>query len=615
MPEVLHDPKFEALVDHLKRTRGFDFSGYKRSSLVRRVQKRMREVEMDDFVEYMDYLQVHPEEFRQLFNTILINVTSFFRDPQAWMYMRDEIIPQIISSHNKQIRIWSAACASGEEAYTLAILFAEALGAEKFRERVKIYATDADEQVLSIARQATYPTKSIDKVPAEYRDKYFQIGDRKSTFRADFRRSIIFGCHDLVQDPPISRLDLVVCRNTLMYFNTETQARVLARLHFALAEHGFLFLGKAEMLLTHADLFSQTDLKHRVFVKTPQLNARDRLLTMIQAGDTEFAQDFNKSQKLREASMDSSLVSQIVVDHAGFLVLANRSARHLFNLTEHDVGRPLQDLEISYRPVELRSLIEQAYSEQQTIKLPKVERPLPNQQMQYLELEISPLYQNGGSQPLGASISFVDVTPFFSLQQKLEISNKGLEAANQELQSAHEELETTNEELQSTNEELETTNEELQSTNEELETMNEELQSTNEELETMNSELKVLTDELNSTNSFLHSVLSSMNAAVIALDTGFKILIWNQIAQELWGLTAEEVVGESIWGLDFGLPISSIKEKLVTFLHDVGSIMEFHVEALNRRGKDIECTIVVTRLSRANKTNRGLLLTIHHELK
>lgn len=615
MTEVIHDPKFEALVDHLKRTRGFDFSGYKRSSLIRRVRKRMREVEMSDFVDYMDYLQVHPEEFRLLFNTILINVTSFFRDPAAWQYMRDCIVPQIIAnrSGNEQIRIWSAACASGEEAYSLAILFAEALGPDEFRERVKIYATDADEAILREARQACYPLRALDRVPEELREKYFSITESKCTFKPDYRRAVIFGCHDLVQDPPISKLDLVVCRNALMYFNTETQARVLARLHFSLVNEGYLFLGKAEMLLTHSELFLQTDLKHRVFVKTPRANARERLVSMIHLGAVEVS-DEHKSHRLREGSIDSSRISQIVVDTSGILVIANKSARELFGLAETDIGKPLQDLEISYRPVELRSLIEQAYKDQIKIKVNKIERVLADSQAQYLELELTPIY-DGSAQALGVNISFSDVTLFHILQSQLEQSNQDLGSANQELQSAHEELETTNEELQSTNEELETTNEELQSTNEELETMNEELQSTNEELETMNSELKMLTDELNSTNSFLHSVLSSMNSAVVALDVNFKILIWNNVAHELWGLSADEVVGESFWGLDIGLPIAALREGLETFMHNGASIFEMQTEAVNRRGKDVECNLVVTRLSRANRINRGILMIIQTAAK
>ncbi len=266
--------QFEALLDYLKRSRGFDFIGYKRSSLMRRVLKRMQMVGIEDYGDYHDHLKVHPEEFAHLFNTILINVTAFFRDDAAWEYLAQNIVPKILAEKKAgdPVRVWSAGCASGEEAYTVAMLLAEAMGAEAFHQRVKIYATDVDEEALTQARQAGYTDENLQPVPAELRDKYFELSGDRYVFHTDLRRSIIFGRHDLVQDAPISRLDLLVCRNVLMYFNAETQARILARLHFALNDVGFLFLGKAEMLLTHANLFNPTDLKHRIFTKASKVN-------------------------------------------------------------------------------------------------------------------------------------------------------------------------------------------------------------------------------------------------------------------------------------------------------------------------------------------------------
>jgi two-component system CheB/CheR fusion protein len=269
--------QLEALLDYLKRSRGFDFIGYKRSSLMRRVLKRMQMVGIEDYGDYLDYLEVHPEEFAQLFNTILINVTAFFRDEVAWEYLTQYIIPKILAEKKAgdPVRVWSAGCASGEEAYTVAMLLTEALGSEAFRQRVKIYATDVDEEALAQARQAGYTDKDLQPIPAELRDKYFELAGNRYVFHNDLRRSIIFRQHDLVQDAPIPRLDLLVCRNVLMYFNAETQARILACLHFALNDTGFLFLGRAEMLLTHANLFNPADLKYRIFTKAPKVNLRD----------------------------------------------------------------------------------------------------------------------------------------------------------------------------------------------------------------------------------------------------------------------------------------------------------------------------------------------------
>lgn len=260
---------FESLLDYLKRGRGSDFTGYKRQSLIRRVLRRMQVVGISTFPEYQDYLEVHPEEFADLFNTILINVTSFFRDKEAWDYLAAEILPKIMESTkgNEIIRIWSAGCASGEEAFSIAMLMMEALGEEKFRSKVKIFATDIDEAAFVQARTAVYASRDIEPVPLELRDKYFQISGGAYIFRPDLRRSIIFGSHNLIRDGPISHLDLLICRNTLMYFNAETQEKVLNRFCSALKDTGYLFLGRAELLLTHTNLIKPFNLKHRIFAK------------------------------------------------------------------------------------------------------------------------------------------------------------------------------------------------------------------------------------------------------------------------------------------------------------------------------------------------------------
>jgi two-component system, chemotaxis family, CheB/CheR fusion protein len=276
------DPEFENLLVYLRESRGFDFTGYKRATLMRRVRKQMQLLNIESFGDYLDYLEVYPEEFNHLFNTILINVTAFFRDISAWECLSEQVLPNLVKGkkNSDQIRIWSAGCASGEEAYTLAMLIAEMLGVEEFRQRVKIYATDLDEEALNQARQAAYSAKDIQTVPPELRQKYFEPLGNRYVFRQDLRRSVIFGRHDLLQDAPISRLDLLVCRNVLMYFNSETQGRIMARFHFALNDPGYLFLGKAEMLLMHSNIFVPLDLRNRIFTKVSAVNTRDRLLIM-----------------------------------------------------------------------------------------------------------------------------------------------------------------------------------------------------------------------------------------------------------------------------------------------------------------------------------------------
>src|SRR5262245_61263098 len=217
MSAELEENNAEALLDHLSRSRGFDFTGYKRSSLLRRIQKRMQIVGTSSYGDYIAHLEANPDEFGLLFNTILINVTSFFRDPEAWGYLSRAILTRVLADTRPDgvIRAWSAGCASGQEAYTLAMIVAARIGIEQCRRRPKSYASDVDEDALNEARHATYNATQIQDVPPELVTRYFERAEDRYTFHKDLRRAIIFGRHDLVQDAPISRVNLIVCRNTL----------------------------------------------------------------------------------------------------------------------------------------------------------------------------------------------------------------------------------------------------------------------------------------------------------------------------------------------------------------------------------------------------------------
>jgi len=601
--------EFDALLDYLKRSRGFDFTGYKRASLTRRVHKRMQAVGVKTYSEFAQLLEQNPAEFDQLCNTVLINVTAFFRDGVPWDALASTIVPRILESKGPEepIRVWSAGCASGEEAYTLAIVLAEALGPEAFRSRVKIYATDVDEQALTFARHAAYDAKQLEGVPPELVEKYFERHDSRYTFRKDLRRLVIFGRNDLVQDAPISRIDLLVCRNTLMYFNAATQAKILARFHFALSDAGCLFLGRAETLLAHSEFFAPVDLKRRIFTKVPKTNYRNRLLPMAANQDELAPEESPRDGRLRDASWDVSPLAQIVIDAKGRLVTANERARTLFNLGAPDLGRPFQDLELSYRPTDLRSIIDQASAGRKPLVVRSVEWLLRGGEVRWIDVHATPLYTAG--QVIGVALSFDDVTAFQHLHRELEKSNSELEGAYEELQSTNEELETTNEELQSTVEELETTNEELQSTNEELETMNEELQSTNEELTTINDELRRRSDELNDVNDFMEAVLGSLRGGVVVLDTELRIEVWNEKATDLWGVRDDEVRGMHFMMVDIGLPVQALAKPIRACLSGEVESETLSLEAINRRGKPITCEVTCTPMRRANGDDvRGVIV-------
>jgi two-component system, chemotaxis family, CheB/CheR fusion protein len=600
------EERVEVLLDYLKATRGFDFTAYKRSSLMRRIQKRLQVVSTGSYEEYPSYLETHPEEFGLLFNTILINVTSFFRDPEAWAFLSSQIVPRVIASGRSDagIRVWSPGCASGEEAYTLAMVFAEQLGVEQFRRRVKIYASDLDEDALMQARHATYTPAQVQDIPPELLSKYFERVDDRYLFHKDVRGSIIFGRHDLVQDAPISRVNLLACRNTLMYFTRETQAKVLNRFHFALRNGGYLFMGRAELLLTHGELFTPVELKWRVFTKTVTPNVRDVVPLPEREED---GSTMPNDDRLQVLSLETDPIARVAVRVDGILSFANSRARSLFRLSPHDIGKRLQDLEMSYRPIELRALIQDAMTQRRPVSRRDISWPTEGGEQRILDLEVTPL-ADGAGDTLGVQISFNDVSRYRRLQEELERSKNELETAYEELQSSNEELETTNEELQSTNEELETTNEELQSTNEELETMNEELQSTNEELETTNTELRMRSDELNTANGFMASILSGLEVAVVVVDPKLQVLAWNHRAEDLWGLRASEVQGRHLMNVDIGLPVEQLRQPVRAVLAGETARAELTLECRNRRGRSIRCPIQCTPLTSGSGEMLGAIL-------
>ncbi len=382
-----------------------------------------------------------------------------------------------------------------------------------------------------------------------------------------------------------------------MYFNVETQSQVIDRFHFALREGGYLFLGKAEMLLSDGDRFEVVSMRQRIFRRRPGA-AVPRYQTgpiRLDVVGTPEVRDVSRKRQLRDLALEAAPFGAIGVDADGVVVLINTQMRTLFGMSSRDLGRPFHDLEISYRPVELRSLIERAQAEHRVVRVNSAERRPAEGDTQYLDIQIHPLWSSDGLSA-GVMLLFTDTTISTRLQMEVKRSREELDTAHEELQSTNEELETTNEELQSSIEELETTNEELQSTNEELETTNEELQSGNEELETMNEEMRLRTAELDEARIFLEGVLSSVAAGVVVLDSELMVRSWNRGAEELWGLRAEEVRNQAFFSLDFGLPIANLRDMVQQCLITRRRTGPVQVAAINRIGRSITCVITCSPL-------------------
>ena len=300
--------------------------------------------------------------------------------------------------------------------------------------------------------------------------------------------------------------------------------------------------------------------------------------------------------RLRDASADISPVAELLVDNKGNVVQINGQLRSVFGLSSRDLGRPVQDLELSYRPFELRSCIERAYAERRPIAHFDGAWKGPAGQPMYFDLLVVPVPDTDGAF-LGCNCIFTDVTRAHRLQEEVQRTHQELETALEELQSSNEELETTNEELQSTVEELETTNEELQSTNEELETMNEELQSTNQELQTINEEARERGEQLGHLNTFLEAILTSLRGGVVMLDRDLHIQKWSRKAEDLWGLRPEEAQSRNFLNLDIGLPVDQLKGPIRACLSNDTEFTQVVLDATNRRGKPMQVKVTCTQLA------------------
>lgn len=523
------------LLQELAEQRNFDFRGYKKTTLERRFRRRMFQLSLGGYAEYGEYIRKHPDEINELLNTLLINVTEFFRDPPAWEILRHEILPSLLKKIKPgySFRVWSAGCASGKEPYSVAILLAEHFGQAIQDYDVKIYATDIDEDALNGARRGEYSIDAVRRVRPEWRDKYFQ-GKGLLRVNREIRRLVIFGRSNLAHDAPISHVNLLVCRNLLIYFDSDLQKQILSRLHYALEPGGVLFLGKSESQLTNSRLFQRLNSRWRIFQRITNTVAAldDRSESQPDTGQ-QMPDETDRSRRDLEAArqqqrylLETLRIGVISLTADDVVVQNNVSALSLCGLPlVHIGGKRLADTDLFIRIPDLASQLQATRANNESSRFQSHIKTGSEDKL--IEVTVRPVLDEKG-QRSGTLIYIEDQT----VQEKLQSTVEELESTSEELQSANEELETTNEELLSTNEELETTNEELQSTNEELETTNEELQSLNEELETTNQELEERTKELDQVNSVYAQTLEKDPLACDAGESGipYRILERNGAA-------------------------------------------------------------------------------------
>ena len=544
----------------LRRETGHDFRRYKQSTLVRRVRRRMSESNAASIYAYVESLSNDPQEVEQLFRDLLISVTHFFRDPEAFALLADKVVPRLFEGKDEDgfVRVWVAGCATGEEAYSLAMLLREHAAKLGKPPQVQVFATDIDSQALEAARQAIYPEAVAAQISRERLDRFFVRHGNMYQVSREIRDTCLFSLHNLIADPPFSRLDLVSCRNVLIYLESELQKKIVALFHYALRPGGFLFLGPSEMVAGQPELFRTLDKKHRLFqsrdtVTRPPfsfplsergrlgLRATEDLQRRAVPRQVEVARTF-------EAVLLESYAPACVVVHEGgeIIYFSPRTGRYL----EAPSGTPTVNV-IDMARKGLRLDVRTALHKAVTSRVPVVHDSVAFEldgQTQRVNVIVRPMPELGEDSGLFMIVFQDVVVPAGDPQPEIEPGaivaddpivrrlEAELRATKDHLQATLEELESSNEELVSSNEELLSMNEELQSANEELQTSKEELQSVNEELETVNAELKKKLEELDRANGDLQNLFQSTRIATVFVDRELRIKKFTPAAVEVFRL-------------------------------------------------------------------------------
>jgi two-component system CheB/CheR fusion protein len=586
---------YQAIYVILHKQLGHDFSGYKEKSFPRRVRHRMQVLQVTSLQNYVTRLRDEPEEVTLLFRDLLIGVTNFFRDPGAFEVLEKSIIPELFKDKGAgdNVRIWVPGCATGEEVYSIAILLREHMNTLRVSPKVQVFATDIDDHALVVARTGRYPEPLLENVSKTRLKRFFNGDDVSYAVNKDIRDLCIFSSHSVIKDPPFSRIDLISCRNLLIYFGTEFQARVLPVFHFALKPRGYLFLGTAENVSQFSDLFSPIDKKQRIFQRRDHVTSPLQLSTFTPSGrELPTLTDIRRSHGGMASNLRHIVENRVLERFAPAHVVVNREGDILHysartgRYLEPAPGLPNRQLIAMARRglrLDLRNALREATQTRRPAMRGRVSVELDDR-TQLVDITVEPLGDHERD-PLFL-VLFADVsapvTPNDLPPRDDNIRDHGSQHLEQELrdtrerlQATIEEYESAVEELKSSNEELQSMNEELQSTNEELETSKEELQSVNEELQTVNSELNVKVDEVDRANSDLRNVFDSTQIATIFLDHNLVIRTFTPAVAGIFNLISS----------DRGRPLTDIVSHLAdtgTLKRDIQSVLE-HGQAIERR--------------------------------
>lgn len=576
-------PALNGILEEIRLRHSHDFRSYKKSTLLRRLDRRMSLHGLSTLQEYLELAQREPTELDRLVDDLMIGVTSFFRESEAFDTLQREVVPYLAraAAEDRTIRVWVPGCSTGEEAYSLAILLNEQLDQDKLDKcKVQLFATDIDENALETARAGLYSARAVQAIPAPLLRKYFvQQGEHYQVSKR-IRECVLFAMQNLVTHPPFSRLELISCRNLLIYLDPLVQNKVISLFHFSLNPEGFLFLGNSETIGKNTDLFEPVSKKWRIFRKKGI--SRQEVAFPIM-GRRFAAHDDSREATPHPLHSFRDITQQALVrEFAPASVLINRQFEAVYfhgnisRFVQVPAGEPTRHILQLVHPhfqQKLRSSIYRAINTQQPVTAAVLATEEADER-QHIRLRITPTHQQGEVWYL---ISFLPPTEELSLVtteadetdsnllQQLELE---LKLTREDLQSTIEELETANEELKASNEEVMSMNEELQSSNEELETSKEELQSLNEELGTINHQLETKLDELEKTNNDLANLLNATRIATIFLSQDLTIRRFTPATSQLLSLIPTDV----------GRPLADIALKFEdpALLEDAREVLRTH---------------------------------------
>lgn len=553
-----------AIFSHLRQRTGHDFTHYKRSTILRRLARRLQVNDIETLSGYAGFLRQSPEESGALLRDFLISVTQFFRDAQAFDALEREVVPGLFREGRREVRVWVPGCATGEEAYSLAMILCEHASRLEPPPSVQVFATDIDEEALAVAREGFYPNAAAADVPPERLARFFDQEAEGVRVKAGLRETVLFATHNLVADPPFSRLDLVSCRNVLIYFNREIQERAFATFHYALRPGGYLFLGLSESPETVSTGFVDVEKRVRLYRRRDVPQAARSVSFSSASARTQTPPHRASPERSRASSGDALLdrynewtletyaPPRLLVDeHYDLTHVLGGASAYLRHREGPVTANVLDQVRRAFR-LDLRTALFRAFAKGESVDTAFREVEVEGE-ARVVRLHVGPVRGAAASDGL-AEVVFIELDPASvellgpprvdsddTSDPTVARLEEELHTARSRLQSIIEQQEVSNEELTASNEELQSTNEELQSTTEELETSKEELQSMNEELTTVNQELKNKVEELTRSNSDLQNLMASTEVAILFLDRNLRLNRYTPSASALFNLIPSDV--------------------------------------------------------------------------